>query len=57
VAYEIIKAIFNHYPLAMAVKVRLKKPWAPMGRHMITLLWKWSAPAKIFMNKTTEKAI
>jgi 2-amino-4-hydroxy-6-hydroxymethyldihydropteridine diphosphokinase len=23
---------------------------------LITLLWKWSAPAKIFMNKTTEKA-
>ena len=33
-ACRIIKIIFENYPLAQAVDVLLKKPWAPLGRHL-----------------------
>jgi dihydroneopterin aldolase len=33
-AIAVIKEIFNKYPVAVSVKVLLKKPWAPMGRHL-----------------------
>lgn len=34
VAYEIIKKIFNNYPPAESVRAKIKKPWAPMGKHI-----------------------
>ncbi|MCX7615052.1 MAG: dihydroneopterin aldolase [Clostridiales bacterium] len=33
-AYNIIIKIFEKYPIASKVKVILKKPWAPMGKHL-----------------------
>ena len=33
-AYRIIKAVFENYPVVSSVKVTVKKPWAPMGRHL-----------------------
>ena len=33
-AYAIILGIFERYPNIARVKVLLKKPWAPMGRHL-----------------------
>ena len=33
-AFAIIQGIFEKYPNVGRVKVLLKKPWAPMGRHL-----------------------
>lgn len=33
-AMAVIKEIFGKYPAAASVRVLLKKPWAPMGRHL-----------------------
>ncbi|MDK2800432.1 MAG: 7,8-dihydroneopterin aldolase/epimerase/oxygenase [Clostridiales bacterium] len=33
-AMALIDWILNHYPAAISVKVLLKKPWAPLGRHL-----------------------
>lgn len=34
VAMAVIKRLFNTYPRIREIKVRLKKPWAPMGHHL-----------------------
>lgn len=33
-ADRIIQAIFENYPSAVSVKAKVKKPWAPLGRHL-----------------------
>jgi len=33
-AMKVIEGIFNKFDRAQAVKVLLKKPWAPMGHHL-----------------------
>jgi dihydroneopterin aldolase len=33
-ALTVIRTIFRRHPAARAVKVRLKKPWAPLKRHL-----------------------
>ncbi|AEV28819.1 dihydroneopterin aldolase [Sphaerochaeta pleomorpha str. Grapes] len=33
-ALQVIEHLFKTYPLIEEIKVRLKKPWAPMGHHL-----------------------
>jgi dihydroneopterin aldolase len=33
-AMAVIERILDNYPVVMSVKVLLKKPWAPLGRHL-----------------------
>jgi len=30
----VIRGVFERFPKVLQVKVLLKKPWAPMGRHL-----------------------
>lgn len=34
IAYNIIKALLDKYPAISSVKAKVKKPWAPLGRHL-----------------------
>ncbi|ACL75685.1 dihydroneopterin aldolase [Ruminiclostridium cellulolyticum] len=34
VAYKIMEGIFINFHKAVSVKIKLKKPWAPMGYHL-----------------------
>jgi dihydroneopterin aldolase len=33
-ALQVVTHLFNTYPRIEEIKVRLKKPWAPMGHHL-----------------------
>ncbi|MHB1483613.1 MAG: dihydroneopterin aldolase [Saccharofermentanales bacterium] len=34
VAYNIIKNLMSIYPTIISVKILIKKPWAPIGKHL-----------------------
>ncbi|PYG87123.1 dihydroneopterin aldolase/dihydroneopterin aldolase/2-amino-4-hydroxy-6-hydroxymethyldihydropteridine diphosphokinase [Ruminiclostridium sufflavum DSM 19573] len=33
-AFKIIEELFRNFKLAQAIRILLKKPWAPMGQHL-----------------------
>lgn len=33
-AYNIIKTLLANYPSVLSIKIILKKPWAPIGKHL-----------------------